>query len=384
MKVFVIQPNLAARSEVWLLRMNQILESNIVGIAAFIQEDASGFKYPIFNLNCRRPRFWERQLIRLKLKKYDFSKTMNDELHDAIIDSKADVLLIHFATTAHYLQDLLVNVELPVFIYVHGYDIIWDHKDDKGLPIHTDSYSKDIFKLSKRPNVKFIASSDCSLKCLTKIKISEDKIHRKIFGVNTSLAKRDYKKTSLQVLFLGRFVDYKGPDLVLNAFIKACDLGFQGNLVMAGDGPLRSMCEIIARRSSYSNYIKFTGSVDADQAKILYEESDIYSMHNNKGIITNGFDTFGVTIIEAMATGLPVITAGVGGPSEIIKGGMDGILVQPNNIEQHALAFMQLYINPGLRAELGINAKLKIQENYNAAIEREELLTVLGISSNSI
>jgi colanic acid/amylovoran biosynthesis glycosyltransferase len=381
-KVFVIQPNLSAKSEVWLYRMNQLLENNITGLATFLHNDVINFKYPIFNLNGRPPSFWERQQIRLRLFDYDYERIMRHELQKEIKASGAELLIVHFATTAHYLWNVLEKLKLPIFIYVHGYDIIWDHNDDTGKMIHSSTYSLEVLKISQNPNVKFIVSSFCSFHSLVSIGISESKIRKKIFGVRLPDLKRNYVKSELQILYLGRFVDYKGPDIVLNAFLKACDAGFKGTLVMAGDGTLKIACEIIANRSAYANRIKFTGAVTKEQAVDLYKNSDIYTMHNIKGGTTNGYDTFGVTFIEAMSFGLPIITAPIGGPAEIIENGVDGILVSPNNEDEHAEAFMQLFNNTILRKELGERGRLKVSTFFTPDIEKQELYDILGIPNN--
>ena len=379
MKVFVIQPNLSAKSEVWLFRMNQMISGNICGIAAFMDKNEAINNSHVFNLNGRKPTFGERQLIRLRLLKYDFNNTMRRELLSTIKASRADLIIVHYATTAHYLWvSLLEELEQAIFIYVHGHDIIWDHKGSNGENLHPPSYLNEILSLSKKSNVNFIVSSDCSRRSLVSIGICENKIKKKVFGVDLPNPNKSLDNPELKVLFLGRFVDYKGPDVVLEAFIKACDLGFKGRLVMAGDGPLKSMCEIIARRSIYKDLITFTGAVSSEQAKELYSSSDIYSMHNTKGILSNGYDTFGVTFIEAMSHGLSVVTSTEGGPSEIIENGVDGILVQQFNTEEHAKAFMLLYSNKDLRKGLGLNAREKVRTRYTSDIEKREFLDILG------
>jgi glycosyltransferase involved in cell wall biosynthesis len=380
MRIFVIQPNLAAKSEVWLYRMNQMLKNHICGVAAFVQKGESlNYQYPVFNLNGRQAKFWERQRIRLKTNGTDFHQKIRHELLATIKSSKADIILVHYATTAHYLWDLLSTLKIPIYIHVHGYDIIWDHKDENGKFIHSNTYASEINNISQEENVNFIANSTCSYNNLISIGVSKNKIAKKYYGVELPLHKRDYNKDTLDVLFLGRFVDFKGPDIVLEAFLQACEFGFQGTLVMAGDGPLKIMCEIIARRSKYADRIFFKGAVTKEQAIALYKSSDIYTMHNSIGIISNGYDTFGATFIEAMSFGLPIITAAVGGPSEIIENGEDGIFVQENNVKEHAEAFLALLKDKTLRRKLGENSRHKVENKFSSELEKTEFFNILGI-----
>jgi glycosyltransferase involved in cell wall biosynthesis len=381
MKVFVIQPNYAAKSEAWLHRMNQMLEGHICGTAAYLSDEITlGNSFPIFNLNGRSANNIERLLTRLRLNKYDAQKTMQKELFELFAETKADVLLVHYATVADEIWDVLNKCRLPIYIYVHGYDIIWDQNDNNGNRIHNEKYAERVLAISQSSNVKFIAASNCSIQNLLLLGIDKNKIYKKTFGVDLANGEKDYTKKTMTVLFLGRFVDYKGPDIVLQAFLKACDLGFKGKLIMAGDGPLKSMCELISKRSKYRNQIQFTGEVSQHETALLFETADIYTMHNCKGLLSNGYDTFGVSIIEAMSFGLPIVTAGFGGPSEIIDNRVDGILVEENNILSHAEALIELYQSPLLRAALGNNAKKKVLNKYNSEIEKKELFQILQIN----
>ena len=380
MKVFVIQPNLSSDSETWLFRINQMLGENICGFAAFLEKESFYNNLPVFNLNGRNPNFMDRILIRLKLLKYNAQNTMRRELYNAIRSSGAEMILVQYATTAHSLWDVISRFSIPVYIYVHGFDIIWDHNDDTGKSIHPGNYRTDISKIGKSSNITFIVSSNCSLQNLLKIDIDRDKIKKKVFGVEIPLIERDYNKKEINILFLGRFVDYKGPQIVLEAFLKACEQGYKGNLIMAGDGPLKLSCEVAAQKSDYSQRVSFTGAVTAKEALALFEAVDIYSMHNCKGAVSNGYDTFGVTIIEALSYGLPVVTSIVGGPSEIIENEVDGILVQPNNVEEHAAAFVRLYNDRNLCAMLGSNGRNKIIKHYSSQKEKEALFEILHIN----
>lgn len=382
MKFFIIQPNLTSNSETWLSRINIMLENNICGFAAFMEKPGFFKQLEVFNLNGRQPDFIERSFIRMRLNKYNLQQTMRRELFRKIRKSGAEALLIQYATTAQYLWDVVGHFSMPVFIYVHGYDIIWDHNNDVGQRIHGSDYPHQILKIAQQPNVSFIVNSDCSCQSLLDIGIDPSKIIKKNFGVTIPVINRTFNNASLNVLFLGRFVDYKGPDIVLKAFIKACSLGFSGNLVMAGDGSLKKECEEIAKDSGYADRISFTGVVNAEEALELFKAADIYSMHNCKGLVSKGYDTFGVTIIEALSFGLPVITSMVGGAAEIIENGVDGILVQPGNVDEHASAFMKLYQNRSYCYLLSNNGKKKVEAKYSSQLEKEALFRILNINQS--
>jgi glycosyltransferase involved in cell wall biosynthesis len=362
--------------------MNKLLGERICGFASFLKEKCDHNNQPVFDLNGRKPNFTERMLIRFRMLKYDSQKTMRRELFESINSAKPDILMIHYASTARYLWDVINRFPIPVYIYVHGYDIIWDHNDDTGKKFYDSEYMSEVLNISKKSNVTFIANSECSFQNLLEIGIEKNKIVKKIFGVNLPAVKRNYRKNEMTVLFLGRLVDYKGPDIVIKAFIKACESGFEGRLIVAGDGFLKEACERIASNSVFSNRIDFMGEVDKKQAENLYLEADLYSMHNCRGPISNGYDTFGVTVIEALSYGLPVVTGKMGGPAEIIENGTDGILVEPFDVKEHADAFLRLFRDRNLCEQMGNNGRNKILNKYSADIEKSSLFNILKISGN--
>ncbi len=381
MKIYVIQPNLTSVSETWLYRINMILADKICGFAANVLKESFFNDLPVFNLNGRLPNLKERIFSRLHLTGFD-AQTTHRELFKAIKNSKAEILMVHYATTASYLWEAISKFPGPIFIYVHGYDVIWDHNDNEGKRIHDENYVGNIRYISSFPNVKFIANSTISLKNLVQIGVEKNKIFKKPFGVTIPFLKRDYTKTNMTILYLGRMTDFKGADLVLKSFLKACDMGFEGKLIMAGEGILKLECIEIAKRSTYSARVIFLGAVKPQEASYLYLNADIYSMHNCFGKLSNGYEMFGVTIIEAMSYGLPVITGAYGGPVEIIENEIDGILIEPENVDAHASSFLRLQNDRDLCRKLGTNARKKVAEKYSTSVEKASLFRILGIEVN--
>ncbi|RZJ99377.1 MAG: glycosyltransferase, partial [Flavobacterium sp.] len=78
-----------------------------------------------------------------------------------------------------------------------------------------------------------------------------------------------------------------------------------------------------------------------------------------------------------MSFGLPVITANVGGPIELIENGKDGILVEADDSLQHVEAFMALFNDRELCKNLGENARKKVENSFSLAREKEELFGIL-------
>lgn len=183
----------------------------------------------------------------------------------------------------------------------------------------------------------------------------------------------------MRILFLGNLVDCKGPELVLRAFDIACSRGLRGQLVVAGDGVLRMTCELIRARSRFRDRISMLGAVDAHEGTRLRNEADIFTAHNCVGPIRLQEEAFGVSIIEAMAAGLPIVTGRSGAIVETVDHRRQGILVEPGDVEAHAEALLELERHPELRVTLGLEGWKRARELFSVERERDELRRILGL-----
>ena len=95
---------------------------------------------------------------------------------------------------------------------------------------------------------------------------------------------------------------------MVHAFDLACRRGLRGRLLIVGDGILRTTCELAKARSSFRDRIDLLGSLDASGVQRLLATADIFTAHNCTGPITRQEEAFGVSIVEAMGAGVPVVS----------------------------------------------------------------------------
>jgi glycosyltransferase involved in cell wall biosynthesis len=131
--------------------------------------------------------------------------------------------------------------------------------------------------------------------------------------------------TSHQLVCVGRLCEQKGQLLLLDAFKQLRDDGVNCNLILAGDGPMRT--EIERRIADYEleKAVEITGWVSGDQVKSLLIKS--------RGMVLPSFaEGLPVVIMEALALRRPVISTYVAGIPELIQHGKNGWLVPPGDI----------------------------------------------------
>ena len=120
------------------------------------------------------------------------------------------------------------------------------------------------------------------------------------------------------VLYVGRLSHEKGIDLLAEAFLIARDHDPRLHLVLAGRGP-----EEEALRRRLGSAATFLGWVEGDRLAQVYASADLF-------MFASTTDTFGQVILEAQASGLPVLAVDAGGPAELIEDGRSGCLVAPD------------------------------------------------------
>ena len=155
------------------------------------------------------------------------------------------------------------------------------------------------------------------------------------------------------VLYVGRFVKYKGVEYL----IRAMKYVEHGTLVIAGKGKLERRLKQKSEMKKLKN-VKFLGYVPDEDLPKLYRVSDVYVLPS----ITRG-ENFGISALEAMACGIPVIASDLPGVNWLVRD-YCGMKVKPKDVLGLAEKINELLSNDALRSEIGKNAR-KNAEEYN-------------------
>ena len=289
-------------------------------------------------------------------------------------------VLCNYGAFAVEFMDIWEKIDTPLYIHFHGYDAtidlrLYDQPDRRFFP---DEYLETILKLSERATI--IVNSNFTKSLLADAGISTDRIFVKYYGVPVSPAYKTHgNHEEINILHLGRLVDFKSPDRTIKAFEIACSRGLRGRLIIAGNGPLRATCELLRVRSPYRDSIQILGAVNADFAGKLLWDADIFTQHNIQGEISRQSECFGVSVIEAMAAGLPVVGTRSGGVNETVVDAETGILLDPGDVEGQADAIYRLAKDPALRQKLGSAGHKRVSDNFSMEKEAETLRTIMQL-----
>lgn len=149
------------------------------------------------------------------------------------------------------------------------------------------------------------------------------------------------------VLFLGRFHQKKGIELLIEAFVRVVSQTCHAHLILAGSGDKSYTEKIMSKieRSGIFQYITVTGHLSNEEKNDILADADIFALPSYG-------ENFGLAVVEAMACGLPVVISDkVGIWREVAEGGAG--LVAPCDSDKIADSLKELLNNPGLRSKLG-------------------------------
>jgi glycosyltransferase involved in cell wall biosynthesis/predicted metal-dependent phosphoesterase TrpH len=158
-------------------------------------------------------------------------------------------------------------------------------------------------------------------------------------------ADRDAYPGEIKVLYAGRMTREKGVDLLAESFLAARRADPRLHLLLAGGGPEEG--ELRARLGENATFLGWLGG---EELACAYASADAF-------LFASATDTYGQVILEAGASGLPVVAVAEGGPAALIENRHTGLLCRPQ-ADHLAGALLQLASSPALRRQLGTAAVL--------------------------
>jgi len=215
---------------------------------------------------------------------------------------------------------------------------------------------------SRLSDAVIAVSNDVAKVCRDVENVPQRKIRTIINGIDLQpyLTMEPRRPTSDQVVFghVGRLSQVKNQTLLIKAFKKVHDQLPKSKLLIAGDGPMRAKLEATAKELGVASSVTFFG-YRADIANVL-NECDAF-------VLSSVSEGTPLVVIEAMASGRPVIATDVGGLSDMFEDGASGLLVPTEDDQKLSQAMLDLAQDPGRREEIGMRGRAIAVANYGLA-----------------
>ncbi len=244
---------------------------------------------------------------------------------------------------------------VPYFVSVHGTEI----RDDKiSLRRRLKGYLKKWRLAALRKAKGIFPVSNFSARLVMSLGIEHSKVEVIFNGVNTQhfrpIANHQKNNGQKKLLTVARLDLNKGHDYVLKALAILKEQGFTPSYTIVGQGPEEIRLQKMAHTLDLERQVEFAGFVSGNQLPSVYTSCDIFVMASRE--IPGRLDLvegFGISFIEASASGLPVVAGDSGGISDAVQHGKTGLLVNPDDPEDIASAIKCLLIDDNLATRLG-------------------------------
>lgn len=263
-----------------------------------------------------------------------------------------DVVHYHFGTRAKKAIFMQRFSEARSVTSFYGYDVSQAPKNE-----HFNGYSE-VFQESDTITA---LSQDMSSK-LQNLGCPSQKIEKVPLCIDTSKFKPKETENKIpKILTVARFTEKKGLKYALNA-LSQIEQEFEYHMV--GDGELREQIEKQVKKQGLEDQVTFLGWMTNEEVKEKMQESDIFLLPSVTA--SNGDEEGTPTVLlEAQATGLPVVSTYHAGIPEIVQDGETGLLAQERDVKNLSYNIRRLLGNEDLREEFGKAGRSYIEQNHS-------------------
>ena len=276
----------------------------------------------------------------------------------------------HFGPDGVRALPLMRNLSVPLFVTFHGYDVTVKESIGRRSTLSHRTYLQRRTILQQEAS-QFIAVSDFIRDQMLAQGFPANKIVVHYIGVDTEAFLPDPSVPREPiVLFTGRLVEKKGCTYLIQAMARIQQTRPDVELVIIGDGPLRSELEQQAK-SQLKRY-RFLGVQSPENVRAWMNRSQVFCVPS---IIAESGDAeaFGIVFAEAQAMGLPVVSFSSGGISEAIAHGKTGFLAPEKNDSVLSEHLFQLLDNSALWTDFSQQGQTWIRQNFDLKQQTQKL-----------
>lgn len=213
--------------------------------------------------------------------------------------------------------------------------------------------------------------------------------NRKIFRIYNGLRMSDYPARQacsagpLRILSVGRLIEKKGFPVLIEACQRLCQQGLSIQCDLVGGGPLEASLRLQIEEAGLSGQVHLLGELSHQRVRELFRECGLFvlaSVPDSQG----GQDNFPTVIMEAMASGVPVVSTRLAGIPEMIQDGIQGLLVAPGDVDALAAALSQLIKNPDQAGRMGLAGRERASSLFQVEDSARALEKLLARQSQPV
>jgi glycosyltransferase involved in cell wall biosynthesis len=198
-----------------------------------------------------------------------------------------------------------------------------------------------------------------------------ERMHIVHCGVDPSLFQMvTHTQPGYRLLYTGRLAAAKGLPILLQSLARLKASHPDLVLTIVGDGADRASLEAMTLDLGITNHVKFVGYKSQAEVRQLMQQTDVF-------VLPSFAEGVPVSLMEAMAAGIPVVTTQIAGVSELVENGASGYLVPPGDVELLGDRIQTLLNNPELRTAFGQVGRAKIEAEFDIRQEAAWLCQIM-------
>jgi len=279
----------------------------------------------------------------------------------------AGLLHIYFGHIAAYLRPMFPYCLLPVVVSFHGADTAVN-LEKKG---HAEA-QREVFAKA----TLLLARSQSLMEQLANLGAPREKLRLQRTGIPLSefhfSARNAPEDGAWHCVQACRLIGKKGLRTTLAAFASFARSHPRALLTIAGEGPLRVELESFTAQLGMAGRVRFAGFLQQEELRALYSSAHFF-LHPSETTAEGDREGVPNALLEAMATGLPVVATRHGGIPEAVIEGVSGILVAEGDTEALATALAQLATEPARYAQMSVAAREGVVAKFDSAAQARRL-----------
>ena len=289
-------------------------------------------------------------------------------LKNYLVKQKIEVVLAEYGITACNFSEVCESLQIPLVAHFHGFDA-YEYKT-------IENYKARYLAMAQKA-AKIIVVSEDMRNALMQLGIAADKIVNNPYGVELENFQTTLPaQNANQLISVGRLTGKKAPQLVIRSFALVKEKIADATLVMIGGGELQKECAELIQKLNLQDSVTLAGVKTPQEISAHLKESKIFVQHSLR---TASGDSEGTpnTILEASATGLPIVSTKHAGIREAVVDGQTGYLVEEGEYEIMAQKIIDLLGNPELVASMGAAARKHMEQHYEMSFRIQSLKNIL-------
>ena len=205
----------------------------------------------------------------------------------------------------------------------------------------------------------------------SKIRVAPNGVDTEIFKPNDSAQIRQQIGLGEApcLLFVGGLVPRKGLSYLVEAAKKVVKEKLNTQILIVGDGPLRTKLISTIASAGLAGNFRFMGSLKDSELPKIYNCADVF-------VLPSVQEGQGIVLLEAQASGVPVVAFDAGGVKEAMRDGETGLLIKPGDTDSFAEGLIKLLNNKASRVTLGQNGRKYVNTNYTWDVCTKKMLEV--------